>query len=125
MKGCSLDLFACLTETEKKQGKLRGMVSAAIENKRYELNMTQKELAEELGVTQGMVSKLESAEYNITIDKLVELFELLKIDYNINIDGKSCVSNQFRVYNGIKYDFADYCNSFEYTGKHLIVAASA
>lgn len=103
MKGFSLDLFGCLTETEKKQGKLRGMVSAAIENKRYELNMTQKEFAEKIGVTQGMVSKLESAEYNITIDKLIELFEMLDIEYNINIAGKACVNNQENTFNGIKY----------------------
>mgnify|MGYP003420627153 CR=1 FL=1 len=101
MKGKGL--FDCLNETEKKQGKLRGMISAAIENKRYELGMTQKQFAEHLGITQGMVSKLESSENNISVDKLIELFENLDIKYKIEIDEKVCINNSSTKVKGIEY----------------------
>ena len=93
MRRTYVDLFECLSETEKKQSKLRGVISAAIESKRIEMGLTQKEFAEELGVSQGMISKLESTEYNISVDKLVEIFETLKIDYSISVGQKSCISN--------------------------------
>ena len=101
MKGKGL--FDCLSETEKKQGKLRGMISAAIENKRYELGMTQKQFAEHLGITHGMVSKLESSENNISVDKLIELFEDLDIKYRIEIDEKVCINNSSTKVKGIEY----------------------
>ncbi len=101
MKGKGL--FDCLNETEKKQGKLRGMISAAIENKRYELGMTQKQFAEHLGITQGMVSKLESSENNISVDKLIELFENLDIKYKIEIDEQVCINNSSTKVKGIEY----------------------
>lgn len=102
-KSMDFDLFDCLSETEKKQGKLRGVISAAIENKRFELNMTQNEFAKKIGVTQGMVSKLESSEYNITVDKMIELFEKLDIEYNININGEMCVNNICTEFGGKAY----------------------
>lgn len=109
MKGKSL--FNCLSETEKKQGKLRGMISAAIENKRYELGMTQKQFAEHLGITQGMVSKLESSENNISVNKLVETFETLDIKYDFKIEEKICINNSstklkdFEYFQPEVYDF--------------------
>lgn len=97
------NLFDCLSETEKKQGKLRGMVSAAIENKRHELGLTQKQFADLLEITQGMVSKLENSENNITVDKLVELFEKLDIKYKIEIEDKVCINNSSTKVNGVEY----------------------
>ena len=103
MKKAYVDLFECLSETEKKQSKLRGVISAAIESKRFELGLTQKEFAEELGVSQGMISKLESTEYNITVDKLVEIFETLEIDYSISISQKNCISSTQVQFGGEKF----------------------
>lgn len=101
MKGFSF--FDCLTETEKKQCKLRGIIAAAVENKRHEWGLTQKQFAEKLGITQGMVSRLESSENNITVDKLIELFEDLDIKYSITIEEKTCVSNSSTELKGIEY----------------------
>ena len=47
--------------------------------------MSQKELAEKLGVSQAMVSKLESGEYNPTIKKLCELFQKLDLDMKLAV----------------------------------------
>ena len=41
-------------------------ISAQIERCRLEMSMTQQEFAKFMGVTQGMVSKWESREYNFT-----------------------------------------------------------
>lgn len=43
-------------------------ISARIERCRLEMKMTQKEFAEYMGVTQGMVSKWESREYNFIMN---------------------------------------------------------
>ena len=45
-------------------------ISARLEMKRLDLGMTQKEFADYMGVSQGMVSKWESREYNFTITTL-------------------------------------------------------
>ncbi|SEQ11774.1 Helix-turn-helix [Lachnospiraceae bacterium NE2001] len=47
--------------------------------------MSQKELAEKLGVSQAMVSKLESGEYNPTIKKLCELFQKLDLEMKLSV----------------------------------------
>lgn len=99
----SFDFFGSLTETQKKQGKIRGLISATIENKRYSLGLSQKKFAELLGVTQGMVSKLESSEYNMTTDKLVEVFEKLELDYDIVINGVECASRKKAEYKDHPY----------------------
>ena len=52
-------------------------ISAKIERCRLEMGMTQKEFAQYMGVTQGMVSKWESREYNFTIRSLNEICEKL------------------------------------------------
>ena len=44
-------------------------ISAQIERCRLEMSMTQQEFAKFMGVTQGMVSKWESREYNFTIKR--------------------------------------------------------
>lgn len=61
-------------------------ISATIEQRRIDMGMTQIEFAEFMGVTQGMVSKWESREYNFTIKSLNEIFEKLDLDCKIKID---------------------------------------
>lgn len=46
-------------------------------------NITQKELAEKLGMTQAMVSKLESGDYNPTVKMLFEIAQ--KLDWKFNL----------------------------------------
>lgn len=50
--------------------------------KRLDLGMTQKELADYMGASQGMVSKWESREYNFTITTLNELCEKLGLVFD-------------------------------------------
>ena len=53
------------SETELKTIVESAKISAQIERERLEMDMSQKEFAEYMGVTQGMVSNWESREYNI------------------------------------------------------------
>lgn len=92
MEQKTFDLFSELTKTEKDQAKVTGIISAAIFNKRNELKMSQKKFAEFMNVSQGMVSKWESCEYNFSIEKLVEVFNELDIDFNISVNKKGIKS---------------------------------
>lgn len=52
-------------------------ISTAIFNYRLKHNFSQKKLAKILGVTQAMVSKLESGDYNYTIEQLWKVSQKL------------------------------------------------
>lgn len=75
----SANLFPQLSSSEKKYNYIAAEIAVKIRNKRKELKLTQKQFAKLLNVSQGMVSKWESAEYNFTVEKLVELYDKLDI----------------------------------------------
>lgn len=62
-----------------------------ISTKIYDYRMTngwsQKKLAEVLGVTQAMISKLESGEYNYTVEQLWKIAQKLGWKLNISFEG--------------------------------------
>lgn len=51
-------------------------ISAKIEMCRLDMGMTQKEFAAYMGVSQGMVSKWESREYNFTVKHLMKFVKI-------------------------------------------------
>lgn len=59
-------------------------ISAQIERRRIDMGMNQKEFAEFLGVTQGMVSKWESQEYNFTVRALNEIGQKVGLSFRIS-----------------------------------------
>ncbi|MCR4442713.1 MAG: helix-turn-helix transcriptional regulator [Peptococcaceae bacterium] len=63
-------------------------ISSAIFRYREKYNMSQKQLAEKLGVTQAMVSKLESGDYNYTIEQLWKVATKLNFDLAIKFAEK-------------------------------------
>ena len=62
-----------------------GEISAAIVKKRMKLNMTQKEFAKHIKVSQGMISKWEGGDYNFSIKSLAELAEKLDMELYVNL----------------------------------------
>ena len=74
-----------LSEAEIKSTIELAKISAKIEKCRQEMNMTQKEFAEYMDVSQGMVSKWESREYNFTIKSLYEICEKLQLCVSLDI----------------------------------------
>ena len=69
--------------------------------------MTQKEFADYMGVTQGMVSKWESREYNFTIKSLNEICHKLGMTVEVNVEK----INVAREYNVIKWDAEKFSRS--------------
>ena len=87
-----------LTEAEVKTSVELARISAKIERCRLELGMTQKEFADFMGVTQGMVSKWESREYNFTIRSLNDICHKLDLFLSMNIE-KPCSKNDYMISN--------------------------
>ena len=75
-----------LSESEIKSYVDLAKISVMIEHCRLERKMTQSEFAEYIGVSQGMVSKWESREYNFTIKSLNEICVKLDISFSILIE---------------------------------------
>ena len=64
-------------------------ISMFILKYRLNANMTQKEFAKKMGVTQAMVSKWESAEYNFTIETIAHISEKLNTTFDIEFKPES------------------------------------
>ncbi len=78
-----------LTRTEIDIATTLARISADIELKRYELGMTQKEFAKYMDVSQGMVSKWESGEYNFSIETLFNICNRLGLIFSPEIHKKN------------------------------------
>lgn len=72
-----------IAEAEAKSIIELAKISAKIERRRLELNMTQKEFAAYMNVSQGMVSRWESREYNFTIKTLMKFVKSLICIFNL------------------------------------------
>ena len=63
-------------------------ISIKIFNYRIEHNLSQKELAKKLEVTQAMVSKLESGQYNPSIEQLWKISKKLDLKLTVSLESK-------------------------------------
>lgn len=70
--------------------KLLAKISETIVKKRIDMEMTQKEFAKHLNVSQSMVSKWESENYNFSIETLALVCE--KLGLKLDIEMKSNTS---------------------------------
>ena len=84
------------SETEIKTMVELAKISAQIERGRIEMGMTQQEFAEYMGVTQGMVSKWESREYNFTIKTLTEICQKLDLELCVSLE-KPCAKTDYTI----------------------------
>ena len=84
------------TDSEVKTTIELARISAQIERCRLNMGMSQQEFAKYLGVSQGMISKWESREYNFTIKALNEICEQLGMDLSISLS-KPSVSSGYEV----------------------------
>lgn len=76
-------LSAYISKSDIYAAKAIATISAFIVKSRLDLKMTQKEFAKMMGVSQGMVSKWESAEYNFTIENIAQISEKLNATFKI------------------------------------------
>ncbi len=63
---------------------LSGLSSTIVKN-RIDMGKTQKEFAEYMGVSQSMVSKWESADYNFSVKALAEIASKLDLDITVRM----------------------------------------
>lgn len=82
----SNDLFEGISKSELKTDDILAQVAIRILTERQKRNMTQKEFAEFMGVSQPLVSKWEGAEQNFVISNLVEIFDKLDIEVDVAFD---------------------------------------
>jgi len=75
-----------MSESEVKSLVELAKISARIERCRLDMGMTQMEFAQYMGVTQAMVSKWESREYNFSIKTLNDICQKLGIPMTINLE---------------------------------------
>ena len=91
-----IDLFNVLSDVEKQQGKLRGIIAAAIINKRHKLGLLHYSFAKKFNMNDSTLKKLENAELDMSISYLIELLEKLEIKYSIVIDGLQTICSYYR-----------------------------
>ena len=120
-------LVNSLTKEQVKKLELIHEISMAIVRERKKLGMNQTEFAKFLGVTQGMVSKWESGEYNFTLENISNIFVKLNLDVNINVRKQlSRLDDKTRVRKSInswdKYN--KNIGTFSYISEDLKVKAS-
>ena len=63
----------------------KGLISTQIMNARTSRGMNQKQFAEFMGVSQGMVSKWENGDYNFTIETLCSICAKLNIKPTLSL----------------------------------------
>lgn len=81
----SIREFTQEQRTEFNYYEIMGAVSRSVVEYRVEHHMNQKQLSELLGVSQSMVSKYESGDYNISIRALNELCARLGFHLDVRI----------------------------------------
>ena len=85
----SWDIFNDVDEETKQEFELSNMlvdIACKIINYRLDNDMTQKDLANKLEITQAMVSKLESGEYNPSIEFLFKISKKLNWKFELTFE---------------------------------------
>lgn len=83
------DIFNDADDEIKQEFELSNMlvdIACKIINYRLDNNMTQKDLANKLEITQAMVSKLESGEYNPSIEFLFKISKKLNWKFELTFE---------------------------------------
>lgn len=63
-------------------------LSAAIVKKRLKMELSQKELADQIGKTQSTISKWENGDMNFSVDLLAEIAVKLDMDLTVKLDDR-------------------------------------
>ena len=74
-----------IPEAEVKSIVQLAKISAQIERCRLDMEMTQEEFAQYLGVSQGMVSRCENRDYNFTVKSLNDICQKLNLSLTIDM----------------------------------------
>lgn len=84
--------FDELGNDEKMASNVLSDVALLISEKRISEGMSQKDFAEKLGISQGLLSRYENGSENLSVKKLSEIFCKLDIEPKLWFKGKACAS---------------------------------
>ena len=88
------DLLSLIPEHEQKTNKFLALMSFEIRLNRKRLNLTQKQLAKNLGISVSSLSKWENGEHNFTVSELCKINHLLFTKNELyKIWGYTCLKN--------------------------------
>lgn len=100
-----LELFnEKISESDIIAAKALSEISSTIVKQRLDLRMTQKEFAQYVGVSQGMVSKWESSDYNFSIKSLAEIAVKLDLDLSVRLRKTKVSFDNINQYSTIRYE---------------------
>ena len=95
-----------MTQTQKEEYdfySVLGDISRTLVDYRIRHDLNQKQLAQMLNVSQSMVSKYESGDYNISVRALSDLCAILGFELQISIEDKKKMQSA----EGIEFDIQD------------------
>ena len=81
-------LIAGIPQEKLASERIRAVIGAKINLKRLEMEMDQKAFAKYMGVTQGLVSRWESGNYNFTISNLASICQKLNPGLDVIVELK-------------------------------------
>ncbi|MGE5614609.1 MAG: helix-turn-helix domain-containing protein [Bacillota bacterium] len=85
-------------------------IAMSIYDYRQENNLTQKQLAQKLNIKQSMISKLESGEYNPTVEQLWKICN--KLGWKLSISFENNVSIH-KINSMQKFNIKETCNIYK------------
>lgn len=97
------DLFSDLTAEEKSYENIMAKIAITIHNSRKKRNMNQVQFAQLMGISQTMVSKWESGDYNFTIENVIQIFEKLDLKFDIIAEEKHSLEQTNAAYNVLPF----------------------
>lgn len=121
------ELFNSITEgmsaSEIKAAMVTSEISSIIADERIKLKMTQKEFSDFMGVSQAMISKWESGDYNFTISSISNIFDKLGMDFNFTIHEDEDLNRMFKPLENIKLNMPSNSKINKDDGKLLLLSA--
>lgn len=86
-------LIAGIPQEQLISERILAVIGAKINLKRLEMEMDQKAFAKYMGVTQGLVSRWESGNYNFTISNLASICQKLNLNFDVVLKESSQVAD--------------------------------
>lgn len=121
------ELFSSITEgmsaSEIKAAMVIAEISSIIADERIKLGMTQKDFSDFMGVSQAMVSKWESGDYNFTISSISNIFDKLGMDFDFTTQKDEDWNHLSKPLENIKLNIPPLSKIKKDDGKLLLLSA--
>lgn len=88
-------LADCLQNSDVIAAEQQAKIATTIMKNRIDRHMNQKEFAEFMGVSQSMISKWESEDYNFTIESLAKICDKLNLELEVEMKPHNASKEQY------------------------------